>query len=142
MAKASKVFLSYARSDQQLVQKVAGELRDAGFEVWDPELEILPGADFTKELKSALESADAMVVFISPEAMQTRSVSHEIQYALGAEHLSGRLIPVSMKPTKDAPWIFKHLPSVDYGGPKKTGQQIAQMLSDPPYVLEAKSRAS
>jgi hypothetical protein len=38
------VFFSYARSDRDLVQKIGRELSEAGFEVWDPDQEILPGA--------------------------------------------------------------------------------------------------
>jgi hypothetical protein len=38
------VFFSYARSDRDLVQKIGQELSEAGFEVWDPDQEILPGA--------------------------------------------------------------------------------------------------
>jgi hypothetical protein len=73
--KGSKVFLSYARSDREAVKKVGRQLRQAGFEIWDPEEEILPGADSSTELKTALDSASALVVFISPEAMESRSVS-------------------------------------------------------------------
>ena len=69
--KGSGVFLCYARTDQEPAQRTADQLRKAGFQVWDPELDILPGADWTVELKSALDSAQAMVVFISPAAMDS-----------------------------------------------------------------------
>ena len=127
----NRIFLSYARADREPALKVADHLRRAGFQVWDPEQEILPGADWTSDLKKALESALAVVVFVSPEAMQTRSISHEIEYALGARHLRGRLIPVVMRPTKDAPWILHSLQPVRYEGPDKTGQQIVELLSQP-----------
>ncbi|HEX4772976.1 MAG TPA: toll/interleukin-1 receptor domain-containing protein [Bryobacteraceae bacterium] len=115
--KDSRVFLSYARSDREAVKKVGRQLQQAGFEVWDPDEEILPGADWTAELKAALDSAAAIVVFISPEAMDSRSVSYEIEYALGARHLRGRLIPVLIRPTKRAPWILDSLESVPYESP-------------------------
>jgi hypothetical protein len=90
--KTGKVFLSYARSDRDPAQKIGRQLREAGFEVWDPDTEILPGADWTVDLKVALDSAGALIVFISPEGLASRSVSYEIEYALGARHLRGRLI--------------------------------------------------
>jgi hypothetical protein len=139
--KGSKVFLSYARSDRDAVKKVGRQLQQAGFEIWDPDEEILPGADFSTELKTALDSAGAVVVFISPEAMDSRSVSYEIEYALGARHLRGRLIPVTIRPTKNAPWILGSLESVQYESPSKTGRQIADLLSQPHDASEAKSRA-
>jgi hypothetical protein len=139
--KGSKVFLSYARSDREPAQKIGHELRQAGFEVWDPDQEILPGADWTGELRMALDSAGAVIVFISPEAMASRSVSYEIEYALGAKHLRGRLIPVTIRPTKDAPWILASLESVRYQSPNKTGRQIVDLLSQSHDAPEAKSRA-
>jgi hypothetical protein len=91
--------------------------REAGFEVWDPDTEILPGADWTADLKVALDSAGPLIVFISPEGMASRSVSYEIEYALGARHLRGRLIPVVIRPTKDSPWILDSIGSVKYQSP-------------------------
>ena len=85
--KGGKVFFSYAKSDREPARKIAHQLREAGFQVWDPDEEILPGADWSSELKMALDSAGAVVVFISPDAIASRWVSHEIEYALGAKHL-------------------------------------------------------
>jgi len=137
----SKVFLSYASADQQPVRRIAEHLRGAGFQVWDPEQEILPGADWLSQLRGALDSASAVVVFVSPDAMESRSVAHEIEYALGARHLRGRLIPVLLRPTKDAPWILQSLAPVRYQGPGKTGQQIVELLSEPVNVRQAKRPA-
>ncbi len=134
------VFLSYARSDRDLVQKIGHKLSEAGLEVWDPDRNILPGANWTDELKAALDSASALVVFISPDAMASRSVSHEIEYALGAKHLRGRLIPVTIRPTKDAPWILGSLRSVRYQNPDTTGRQIVELLAQPQDAPEAKIR--
>ena len=141
MEKGRKVFLSYARSDREPAEKIGHELRRAGFEVWDPDKEILPGADWTAELKTALDSAGAVVVLISPEAIASRSVSYEIEYALGAKHLRRRLIPVTIRPTKDAPWILSSLEPVQYESPSKTGRQIVHLLSQPQDASEAKNRA-
>ena len=139
--KGSKVFLSYARSDREPARRIAGRLRKAGFEVWDPERELLPGGDWTSELKAALGSADAFVVLMSPEAMESRYLSYEIEYALGAKHLRGRLIPVMVRPTKDAPWILNSLQPVRYQGPSKTGDQIVHLLTQPVDAPQASRRA-
>jgi hypothetical protein len=139
--KPAKVFLSYAKTDRAPAQKIGHQLREAGFEVWDPDQEILPGSDWTADLKIALDSADALVVFISPEGMASRSVSYEIQYALGAKHLRRRLIPVMMRPTDDAPWILDSLESVTYQSPSKTSRQIVNLLSQPHDAAETNSRA-
>jgi len=138
--RAGAVFFSYASGDRDVVQKIKHELSEAGLEVWDPDRNILPGANWTDELKAALDSAGALVVFISPDAMASRSVSHEIEYALGAKHLRGRLIPVTIRPTKDTPWILDSLRPVQYQSPDKTGRQIVKLLAQPQDAPEAKIR--
>jgi hypothetical protein len=137
----SRVFLSYARADQQQARKIADHLREAGYRVWDPEQEILPGSDWASQLTKALNSAEAVVVFISPDAMSSRQVSHEIEYALGARHLRGRLIPVVLRDTKDAPWILQSLEPLRYENPAKTGREIVRLLSEPVDVPQAKRSA-
>ena len=142
MSKPSrKVFLSYALADREPAQRIADHLSEAGFQVWDPEREILPGSDWTSSLKKALDTALAVIVFVSPEAIQSRSVSREIEYALGAKHLRGRLIPVFLRPTGEAPWILESLQPVLYEGPSKTGQQIIRLLRQPGHVPQAKRSA-
>ena|ERR1700685_3013386 len=140
-AKNVDVFLSYSRVDQDLVQQVANRLRKAELTVWDPERDLLPGSEWASELQAALESAKAMIVFISPEAVASREVSHEIGYALGARHLRGRLIPVILREAQDAPWILNSLQPIRYADPRKTGNQILKVLTQPPHVPEVKRTA-
>ena len=137
---ASRVFLSYARGDRESARRIADRLRQAGLEVWDPEREILPGSEWTSELQTALDSADALVALISPEAMATSLVTWEIEYALGAKRMRGRLIPVFLRRTNQAPWILKHLQPLRYESPGKTGRQIVDLLSRPAEVRHAKAR--
>lgn len=73
--------------------------------------------------------------------MTSRSVSYEIEYSLGAKHLRGRLIPVTIRPTKNAPWILSSLESVQYENPSKTGRLTVNLLSQSHDASEAKSRA-
>ena len=101
----------------------------------------VPIWDWTASLKRALDAALAMVVFISPEAIGSGSVSREIECALRAKHLRGRLIPVVLRPAKEAPWILQALQPVRYESPGKTGQQIVKPLSQPVDVPQAKRSA-
>lgn len=135
-----KVFLSYARADREHAQKLGDRLRQAGLEVWDPEQELLPGSDFAADLEKALSRAEAIVLFVSPEAMESRWVSHEIEYALGAKHLRGRLIPVVVRPTEQMPWILKTLQMIRYEEPGKTSRRIVELLTHPQDTRETKRR--
>jgi hypothetical protein len=81
--KVRKVFLSDARADLEPALRISEYLRKTGFKVWDPEIEILPGSDFAALLQKALESSQALVVLISPKAMESSFVAWEISYAPG-----------------------------------------------------------
>ncbi len=130
------IFLSYADKDRDVALKIADGLRSEGLRVWT-DLEILPGDNWAAELGRALESAQAMVVLLSPEAISSRSVRNDISYALGAKHLSGRLIPVYIRPAKGAPWILDSIQNLNYAGPGKTAKKIVELLaqaSDAPKI--------
>ncbi len=76
-----------------------------------------------------MKSAEAMVVLLSPEAIESRWVSHEIEYALGAKRLQDRLIPVLVRPTKKIPWILRELQLIIQRKPLKKFSSGFNMLS-------------
>jgi TIR domain len=132
-----KVFLSYARADERAAREISASLQGAGYEVWDPGREILPGSDFAASLQEALNTSDAMVVLLSPDSAGSTYQQHEIGFALGAERFSGRLIPVVVRETKDYPWIFEKFPMIREHSSRAAGRAVAEMLGQPAYVPEA-----
>jgi len=107
-----KVFLSYAESDREIAKDLALRLEEAGNDVWFADDELFPGDNWALEVGEALNECEAMMVLLSPQAMKSDWVRHEIEFALGALQYRGRLIPVLVKPTSDIPWIFKKFPTV------------------------------
>ncbi|MCY3598036.1 MAG: nucleoside hydrolase, partial [Rhodospirillales bacterium] len=110
-----KVFLSHSHADAPLAAKVTEALRTRGLDVWDPDAQLLPGDNWAAEIARALEQSQAMVVLLTPQAVQSRHVMREIEYALGAKSYSHRLIPVvvgdrSRIPEHEIPWIVRRLP--------------------------------
>jgi hypothetical protein len=110
-----KVFISHGHSDEKLARKVASILEETGLEVWDAGREIMPGDNWAAQVALALEESDAMVVILTPEALRSPWVRHEIEYALGEKGYRHRLVPVFIGPrekledTAELPWILKHL---------------------------------
>jgi hypothetical protein len=95
MARARRnVFISAAASDAPVARELASRLKAAGVEAGNPIIEALPGENVSAELGRALDRADAVIVLVSPAAMKSPSVRHEIQFALGQERFQNRLIPV------------------------------------------------
>lgn len=115
-----KVFISHASDDETLAMRVAASLREAGLEVWD-DGGILPGENWAAKTAEALQESEAMVVLLTPSALRSSHVKHEIAYALGNQDYSGRLIPVLAAPPEqlskeDIPWILNSLQMVSLPG--------------------------
>jgi len=124
-----RVFLSYAHSDQQCARKLSEYLDAAGFQVFDPADELLPGDNWSLEIGRALDTSEAMVVLISPAGVLSPWVQREIQYALGSERFQDRLIPVEVEPTNDFPWVLNHLPWIKLEGNfAEAGEQLSKIL--------------
>jgi len=124
-----QVFLSYAHPDRALAHALAADLKQRGLVVWSHDTELLPGDNIWLRNGEALRKSEAMVVLLSPEAMRSEWVQHEIEYALGNRNYEGRLFPVQVRPTPSMPWIlskFKILNAKQ--GVGKIGQAIAGAL--------------
>jgi len=93
-----KIFISHASKDGPIATQLADQLSAAGHSVWLPEKELFPGDNWAKKLGQALEDADIVVVLITPHTSESEAVTREVQYALTAEHIRGRLISVFLGP--------------------------------------------
>jgi len=132
-----KVFISHSHKDEGLAKKIANVLTKSGLDVWD-DREILPGDNWADKISHALVESNAMVVLLTPESLQSRSVRHDIEYALGEERYSKRLLPVIVGSesdilTEDVPWILRRLKAVNLEesvSDEKDLQPIAQALLD------------
>ena len=109
-----KVFISHSRENKALVRRVGDALGRAGLDVWNEEQEIFPGDNWAAKTAQALEEAQAMVVLLTPEALNSTWVSREIDFALSTERFKNRLIPVLVGlddsiAMEKVPWILRHL---------------------------------
>jgi hypothetical protein len=126
-----KVFISYSPHDEDLARKVAEGLRKSGLEVWD-DRNIFPGDNWAKKTSQALEQSKAMVVLITPEALRSKWVRWEIEYALGKKDFSTTLIPVIVGPAEaiprdEFPWILRRLNIVNLSRPQEEESAIRQI---------------
>lgn len=131
-----QVFLSYAEPDESVARRVAAGLEKANLEVWYDHDKIRAGMNWADEIAKALRESRAMVVLLTPAALRSTRVRREIEYALGDETYSHRLIPVIVGPPeklpkKDIPWIlqsFKMVNLPESGSPDKEIREIAETL--------------
>jgi hypothetical protein len=108
------VFLSHARKDAALARQLAEQLAGAGFRVWNADDEIDFGDNWAKKIGKALESAESMVILLTPKALDSDLLRQDIDFALTSRKFENRLFSVFVGPTmpagKDMPWILLRLP--------------------------------
>lgn len=77
MAKAKsapQIFLSYAREDQELVEKLYERLISIGFKPWMDVKDILPGEIWMESIHSAIQKSDFFLACLSPHSVSKRGV--------------------------------------------------------------------
>jgi hypothetical protein len=119
-----KVFLSYTSSDSEVADAIRHDLQAAGYQVWDPSIDARLGTNFASAIGDALDTADALVILVSPEAMESDWIKWEIQHALGDERFEGRLLPVELRPTDTLPWILRRFTVLQFDPARPTTKII------------------
>ena len=128
-----KVFISYAEKDEALASRVVESLEDAGLDAWFSKREILPGDNWADKISQGLLESDAMVVLLTPNALDSGSQRRDIDYALSQKPFKRRLIPVLVGdsddfPSERIPWIFKHLQTIKLSDNAKNEDQLKQLV--------------
>jgi hypothetical protein len=129
-----KVFISYSSKDESLAKEVATTLEKAGLSAWY-DSEIMPGQNWAEEIAKRLNESDAMVVLLTPHALESNWMRRDIDYALSRKAFNNRLIPVIVGdfPQYEVPWIFNHLKTIrlsEHGRNEEQLKQIAQALKE------------
>ena len=98
--KPLKVFLCHAQEDKPFVRKMYNEFVAYGIEPWLDEKSILPGQDWTYEIKKAVKSSDVVIILLSDKSVdKTGYVQKEIRIALDAadERPEGKIFLIPAK---------------------------------------------
>lgn len=76
------LFVSYAREDSAFAQKLAHDLNTDGVVTWIDSKDIRTGEPWDQVVERALTECSAVLVVLSPDATDSRSVMDEIAFAL------------------------------------------------------------
>ena len=133
-----KVFISHSSEDEALAAKVVSSLERAGLDVWYDSREIIPGDNWADKIAQGLRESEAMVVLVTPNALESGSLRRDIDYALTQKRFKGRLVPVLAGDAQrfqgwSIPWIFDHLPIIsltENDTSDKDLDQIVQVLKN------------
>jgi hypothetical protein len=77
-----KIFLSHTSKDKPNVRHVGQYLEQKGYTVWLDEWEMTPGDSLVNKISEGVESSDKLVVFLSPESIQSPWVEKELNGGL------------------------------------------------------------
>lgn len=104
----SRIFVSYARSDQEFVGRLVSGLSQHGISTWT-DMDIRPGQNWNDAIDEALNTCDRMIVVISNTSMASESVKAEWQYYL--TEVKRPVVPVRYQ---DAKIPFHRLAALQY----------------------------
>lgn len=124
------VFISHSMKDQGVADEIRRHLALDDHKTFTA-TDVLAGEDWAAAISKALKKSEVMVVLLSPEAVQSPNVIHEIGFALGSEKYKGRVLPVLVRPTEDVPWFLKTIQGVDVSNLSNevaAGERVARAL--------------
>src|SRR5258708_23352251 len=78
--KLPRLFICYSRKDEEFAEKLVNDLITAGFEVWLDKRNILPGANWGNSIQEGLDTADTLLLLVTPDSMASENVALEWQY--------------------------------------------------------------
>src|SRR5262245_56741152 len=88
------IFISYSRHDTQIIDRLVRELEAAAVEVWIDREDIQGGSKWRRQIVDAIEDADALLVALSPNAVESDNVRKELDIA---EEAKKPVIPVEIR---------------------------------------------
>jgi hypothetical protein len=140
LSENATVFLSYAHVDSTTVAPIREALRSAEYRVWSDD-SLAPGVRWQEQIEGGISQAihdGFVIVFITPEALASQWVRHEIDLALDLAtkdpQAKGRIVPVLLR---GGPNIYGRLPAavrsiqfldVSELAPAEAGRLLVQRL--------------
>ena len=128
-----KVFLSYARSDKDVVDRISRDLRRYGVDFWMDRQDLMPGQKWLPQIQQAIADAEFMVVFLSSASLRSDVVRIEFARALERQSkaLGHRLIPALLEKVP-LPAAFAETQYVDFTESYLEGlQQLLRAMEVP-----------
>ena len=77
LTKQLRIFLLYARGDEEVVRRLYRRLVKEGADVWLDKEKLLPGQDWAYEIRNAIHSSDLVIACISRQFNKQGGFRHE-----------------------------------------------------------------
>ncbi len=126
------VFLSHSSKDKDFVDRLAADLERAGIDVWYDRWEIGVGDSIVSKINAGLKESDYVIAVISPDSVQSKWVTLEINAAL-IESLgkkSSYLLPILLADT-DLPPVLRDRRYADFHRDYEQGlREVLDVLAE------------
>ena len=126
-----KVFVSYAKEDKRIAQKLVKLLSDGGVDIWFDEKELNPGDYWESKIKKAIRESHAVVLCLSQTAVKKRGffqveVRTALDTALKIPSDTAYLIPVRLDDC-EVPENLREMQWVDFEGGRCVRKIMSQL---------------
>jgi TIR domain len=120
MDKGIQIFLSYAHNDRRLAQELLTHLKplqkQGQVTIWSTE-DLLPGEEYTQSLHAHLNSAQIILILVSPDFLASKEMDYILPEAM-ERHNRGeaRVIPIILSPVHWQETSFSKLQALPRNG--------------------------
>jgi formylglycine-generating enzyme required for sulfatase activity len=109
-----QVFISHATQDAEFAHRLAGDLQQLGVPIWIAPESIRPGESWVEAIERGLGESCAMLVVLTPAALESRWVKKETSVAIALEREGCmEVIPLDVQPC-DVPLLLKSYQMVSF----------------------------
>lgn len=140
-----RIFISYSHQDKVVVDKIVERLKRAGHDVWLDRLKLKPGDNITEKIERGIRQAEAMVIVVSNNYMNSHWAQREISMLALSEISSKetRIYPVllddSTVPTYLTSFLYINLSKDFQGGLNKLISSIGSREVGEPREAQQRS---
>lgn len=104
-----KTFISFSTADMDAADSFVDELRLFYVDDFFFSPRTLDEGYWLSQIEAEIEAAKWFFVLISPAAMQSKWVRREVELAMAAPHLKGKVVPILIEETEDWTSIHEHI---------------------------------
>lgn len=116
-------FISYSRTDADIVLRLCQDLRAAGTSIWLDKLDIRPGEDWDESIARALAECARMVIVLSPTSVASDNVLDEVGYALSKKK---PIIPILLQDC-EVPYRLSRIQYIDFRNSYDDGFKVLSL---------------
>ena len=120
-----QIFISYSRRNLGFVRRLAGDLKDAGYDVWWDISDLRGGDDWVRIVPEAIDASEFFLVVLSPQSAVSEWVRREYTQAL---HRRKRIIPLMLARTT-MPFSMNTLNYIDFTAEEKYASSFNALLA-------------